>query len=200
LALPPWDWQPDAPDHGLAYLTDPLAQTLVMAGSGSVDLWLKSIAADSDLQVTLSEVRPDGYETFVQSGWLRASHRKLDSAHSTALRPVHTHLAADAADLPAGQFSVVRVELFPFAHVFRVGSRIRIVIDSPGGTRPLWKFDVLMPEQAVRNTIGRSTAAASRIVLPVIPDVDVETPLPPCPSLRGQPCRPYVALANEEGS
>ncbi|MFM9053726.1 MAG: CocE/NonD family hydrolase C-terminal non-catalytic domain-containing protein, partial [Solirubrobacterales bacterium] len=30
------------------------------------------------LQVTITEVRPDGKETLVQSGWLRASHRKLD--------------------------------------------------------------------------------------------------------------------------
>lgn len=35
--------------------------------------------------MTLSEVRPDGKETYVQSGWLRASHRKLNDA---ALLPV----------------------------------------------------------------------------------------------------------------
>lgn len=198
LALPPWEWQPDAAGNGVGYATDPLTETLVMAGSGSVDLWVKSSAADTDLQVTLSEIRPDGQETYVQSGWQRASQRKLDAVRSTVLRPVHTHLAADVADLPANQFTAVRVELFPFAHVFRAGSRLRIVVDSPGGTRPLWKFDVLMPDQTVSNTVGRSSVAASRVALPVVPGVEVTTPLPPCPSLRGQPCRPYVPLANEE--
>jgi len=30
-----------------------------------------------DLMATVSEVRPDGMETFVQNGWIRASERKL---------------------------------------------------------------------------------------------------------------------------
>ena len=34
--------------------------------------------SDTDLQVTLTEIRPDGKETYVQSGWLRASMRALD--------------------------------------------------------------------------------------------------------------------------
>jgi hypothetical protein len=36
----------------------------------------------------------------------------------------------------------------------------------------------------------------SRIILPVVPGVAVPTGLPPCQSLRGEPCRPYVALTN----
>ncbi|MBU6283369.1 hypothetical protein KGQ64_14085, partial [bacterium] len=48
-ALPDWAW--DAPPQGtaLAWETEPLADTLVMAGSGSVDLWLSSTASDTDL-------------------------------------------------------------------------------------------------------------------------------------------------------
>ncbi len=34
----------------------------------------------------------------------------------------------------------MRVELFPFAHVFRAGSRIRITVEAPGGNRPFWTF------------------------------------------------------------
>ena len=56
-----------------------------MVGTGSVDLWLRSSATDTDLQVTLSEIRPDGLEYYVQNGWLRASHRKLDRRTSTKL-------------------------------------------------------------------------------------------------------------------
>ncbi len=50
----------------------------VVVGSGSADLWIRSDAADTDLEVTISEIRPDGQEMYVQSGWLRASHRALD--------------------------------------------------------------------------------------------------------------------------
>lgn len=198
-ALPDWDWRPLEAGKAVAYATDPLTDTLVMAGSGSVDLWLQSTAKDTDLQVTLSEIRPDGQEVYVQNGWLRASHRKLDAQASSIMRPVQTHLKEDAADLPAGKFVAARVELFPFAHVFRKDSRIRISVEAPGGSRPRWKFDALPADGQVINTIGRSAAAASRIVLPVLPGVDVTTPLPPCPALRGQPCRTFEEFVNTPG-
>lgn len=199
LALPPWDWQPLAAGKALAYVTDPLSDPVVMAGSGSVDLWLKSTARDTDVQVTLSEVRPDGKETYVQAGWLRASHRKLNDAASSELRPVHTNFQSDAVDLPQGQYVLARVELFPFAHVFRAGSRLRIAVESPGGDRPLWKFDVLPADGEVVNTVAHSSAQPSRVVLPILPGVDVSTALPPCPALRGQPCRTYEELVNTPG-
>lgn len=194
--LPNWDWRALEAGKAVAYRTDALPETLVMAGSASVDLWLKSTASDTDLQVTLSEIRPDGQEVYVQDGLLRASQRKLDPNASSVLRPVQTHLQQDAADLPPGQFVQARVELFPFAHVFRADSSLRISIESPGGDRPRWKFDALPADGTVINTVGRSAAAPSRVVLPVLPGVDVTTPLPPCPALRGQPCRPYVQVIN----
>ena len=153
----------------------------------------------TDLQVTLSEIRPDGQEVYIQSGWLRASHRKIDPQASSILRPVQSHLEPDAADLPAGQFVEARVELFPFAHVFRAGSRVRLSVESPGGDRALWKFDVLPADGQVINTIGHTAAAPSRIVLPVVPGIEVTTPLPPCPGLRAQPCRAYEELSNTPG-
>jgi predicted acyl esterase len=195
-SLPQWNWQPLEDGKALAYATEPLPEDMLMAGSGSVDLWLQSTAADVDLQVTLSEIRPDGLEMYVQSGWLRASHRKPDAQRSTILRPLQTHLQADAAPLPAGQFVEARVELFPFAHAFRAGSRIRISVEAPGRDRPFWKFDALPANGEVINTIGHLAAAPSRVVLPLLSGAAVPAPLPPCPSLRGQPCRAYVAAAN----
>jgi predicted acyl esterase len=169
-----------------------------MAGSGSVDLWLRSSAADADLQVTLSEIRPDGLETYVQNGWLRASRRATDETVTSELRPFHTHLESDAEPLPA-EFVLARVELFPFAHAFRAGSRIRLSVEAPGGDRPRWKFEALPAEGEVVNTIARSAANPSRVVLPVLPGIDIPTELPVCPSLRGQPCREYVELLNSPG-
>ena len=74
-------------------------------------------------------MRPDGSETYVQSGWLRASLRHLD-AGATELKPTKTFLEADAEPLPQGEWTEARVELFAFSHVFRTGSRIRIIIDT----------------------------------------------------------------------
>ena len=79
-ANPSYDWRPVVDGASSSYLTKPLTKTTTMAGTGSVDLWVSSTATDSDLQVTLTEVRPDGTERYVQNGWLRLSHRKLDDA------------------------------------------------------------------------------------------------------------------------
>lgn len=188
--LPDVDWQPIPDGSSLAFVSEPLTEQMAMAGSGSVDLWLASTAADSDVEVTLTEVRPDGRERYVQNGWLRASHRKLDPA-ATPLEPMHTHLAADAQPLPADGYAPVRIELFPFAHVFRPGSRIRLTVEAPGGNRPFWTFDAQPPTGETWNTIAHHDTRPSSILLPVQPTVDAPDSLPACPSLRNQPCRHY---------
>jgi hypothetical protein len=191
LANAPWDWRPLQDGRAVAYASAPLAQDTVMIGTGSVDLMVRADAPDVDLQVTLSEIRPDGRETYIQNGWLRASRRALDPASSTDLRPVATQREADAAPLPAGQFALVRIELFPFAHAFRAGSRIRISVEPPGNDRAIWKFDALTQEATVEIALD-----GSRVTLPVVPGVEIPTALPPCNALRGQPCREYEAIDN----
>ncbi len=187
--LPKHDWQSPSPDNSLSYVTPALTEDTAMIGSGSADLWIASSEADTDLQVTLTEVRPDGKETYVQSGWLRASKRELDEQRSTELQPLLTQLKSDEADLPADEFVPVRVEIYPFAHAFRAGSKIRVIISAPGGDKPVWSFVTLDGTQ--QNEVARSADMPSAVVLPVIPGVDVSTPLPACPALRGQPCREY---------
>ena len=192
-AQPPYDWAPVADGKGVGFVTAALASDVVIAGPSSLDLQLKSSAKDTDLQVTLSEVRPDGNETYVQNGWLRASHRKLDSARSTALDPVPTHLRGDAAPLPAGTFSLVRVPIFPVAHAFRAGSRIRVTVEAVGGDRPRWDF-ATVDDGATTNTIA---LVGSQLVLPVVPGATaLGTPLPPPTALRGEPNRAYVPASN----
>lgn len=186
--IPDVNWTPPVPGKSLSYLTEPLTADTTMIGSGSIDLWLRSDAPDTDLQVTLTEVRPDGKETYVQTGWLRASVRALDPARSTELQPRITMLERDAAPLPPGTFTPVRIELYPFAHAFRAGSQVRIIITAPGGDRFRWGFQTLPGTQT--NEIARSVGRPSSVVLPVVAGVTVPTPLPPCPGLRAQPCRP----------
>jgi hypothetical protein len=98
-------------------------------------------------------VRPDGKETYVQNGWLRASHRRLDRRRSTALDPFPTHLEQDAAPLPRGRYSLVRVPVFPVVHAFRAGSRIRVTVQAVGGDRPRWDFATVDNGRAV-NTVA----------------------------------------------
>jgi uncharacterized protein len=114
-------WIPPLQDR-VTFTSAVLADDLVIAGSGSVDLWIAA-GARCRPRGDLTEIRPDGQEQLVQSGWLRASHRALDDQLSTVLRPRHLHTAAAQEPLTAGELTPVRVELFPVAHAFREGSR-----------------------------------------------------------------------------
>ena len=62
-------------------MTDPLTANTTVIGAGAVNVWVRSSTPNVDLQATVSEVRPDGKETFVQNGWVRAT-----SASSTRRR------------------------------------------------------------------------------------------------------------------
>ena len=188
-------WDPLAEGDSSSYVTPPFTTETALAGQGSVDLWLRSSEADTDLEVTLTEVRPDGQEEYIQSGWLRASHRALDPAESTDLAPFHTDTQADAAPLPSGEFVPVRVGLFPFAHVIRPGSSLRLNIEAPGGNQPFWTFDTITPTGTQINEIGHSVGRPSRVLLPVLPSSltpSVPSTVPVCPALRNQPCRDYL--------
>jgi predicted acyl esterase len=185
----------------VSYVSAPLTADTTVVGSGSVSLWVKSATPDVDLQATIIEVRPDGNETFVQNGWLRASERKLSTdtnnmfkRKSTTLEPIPTFTAADAAPMPAGQFVNVVVPLYYQGHAYRTGSRIRVTIAAPNGTQPIWAFDETVPSGAT--SIAFSSTMPSSLVLPVVPGVTVPTPLPPCNSLRNEPCRTYQPTPN----
>jgi predicted acyl esterase len=197
-ATPAYRWLAPPPGTAVAYATAPLAADTVVLGGGALQAWIRASAKDVDLQVTVSEIRPDGNETFVQSGWLRAGLRALDRRRSTLLAPVPTLRRADAAPLPAGRWAEVTVPLYMQGHAYRAGSRIRVTISAPGGDQPVWAFAAARPRSATVR-VSRAPDRPSRLVLPVTPGVSVPTALPPCPGLRGEPCRPYQPLANGAG-
>jgi predicted acyl esterase len=194
--LPKYDWVSPSQGSALSYLTPTFDEDTVMVGSASADLWVRSSEADTDLQVTLTEVRPDGEETYIQSGWLRASKRALDEDQTTELQPIISQLEGDAEPMPEGEFEPMRVEVYPFAHALRAGSKLRLIISAPGADRPVWSFVTL--EGTQENEVARSEDRPSALVLPVVPGLQVETDLPVCPSLRGQPCRTYEPITNDQ--
>ena len=195
-AQPPYQWAPIAAGKGLGFTSQAFTTDVVIAGPSSLDLYLKSSARDTDLQVTLSEVRADGNETYVQNGWLRASHRKLSSRQSTVLDPFPTHLKKDAARLPKQRYVLVRVPIYPVAHAFRAGSRIRVTIQAVGGDRPRWAF-ATVDKGHTNNTVALGGARASSLVLPVVAGANAKgTPLPAPTALRGEPNRAYKTASN----
>ncbi len=170
----------------LRFTTAPLPRALSFYGEASLDLWLSATAGDTDVQVTVSEVRPDGQEMFVQRGWLRASMRALDGQRSTALRPWGDFTEAAVRPLRPGEPTLMRVEIQKFAHVFRAGSSLRVTLDTPSQTG-YWAFDHLSTPST--NTVWLDRSRPSKIVLGHIAYAH-ERQLPDCRRMLRQPCRP----------
>lgn len=187
-----WQVSPTVPAGTASFTTRPLSRDLVLAGSASLDLWVRSSVPDADVQVTITEVRPDGEELYVQRGWLRLSHRALDRAKSSATRPVHPHTETAQRNLPTGKPVLARVEVLPFAQAFRTGSRLRVWLDSPSVTG-LWAFapNSLPGGVGVPTRLEVLHDAAHPSAL-VVTDLRRDAPgrRPACGTVVSQPCRP----------
>jgi hypothetical protein len=198
-----WKWNQNPAGTAVSYLSAPLTSNTTVVGGGAVYVWIRSSKPNVDLLATVSEVRPDGKETFVQNGYMRANERKLSYGAnnifrqpSSLLYPVPSELAADLQPVPKNRFVEVPIPLYYEGHAYRAGSRIRITIAAPNGTQPIWSFGQTVPKGTANVSVAFSKSMPSRLVLPVVPGVNVPTGLPACPSLRNEPCRTYHLLAN----
>jgi predicted acyl esterase len=180
----------------VSYATARLTANTTVIGAGAVHAWVRSSSPNVDLQVTISELRPDGKETFVQGGWVRASERKLDPAKSTLLEPVLSLRRVDVSPIPSKRFVEVTIPLYYEGHAYRAGSRIRVTISAPNSDQPIWSFAETSPSGRATVSIAYSARMPSRLILPVVSGIGVPTGLPPCPGLRGEPCRQYTPFVN----
>jgi predicted acyl esterase len=199
-ATPNYDWVQNPSGSAVSYLTSPLSSNTTVIGAGAVQAWVRSSTPNVDLQATITEVRPDGKETFGQNGWVRGNERALDPAKSTLLEPVLSLRASDVSPLPPDRYVQVTIPLYYEGHAYRAGSRIRVTIAAPNGDQPIWSFSETEPNGTATVSIAHSKQMPSRLLLPVVPGVSVPTGLPPCPGLRGEPCRDYQPYVNRTGS
>jgi predicted acyl esterase len=196
-AQPPYDWTTVPAANGIAFETPAFASATTIVGPASLNLMLRSTAPVTDLQVTVTEVRPgETQEEYVTSGFLRSSDRTLSGA-SNVLDPVPTYLAADRRSLPRGRFTLVRIPVDPIAHTFRAGTRLRIVISAPGGDRPSWTFDTQATHGAVLDTVSIGGSQGSSLVVNEVGGIVPSSAMPACGALRGEPCRAYAPLGNQ---
>jgi len=182
-------WGPLSPQWrqgSVAYTSAPLEKSIVIYGPVSANLWVSTTQSDSDLQVTLTDVRPDGEEQYVQRGWLRLSDRALDARRSTIHLPILCDLPQCIAALTPGVPVLARVELTKVAQAFRAGDRIRIWIDTPSATGGNSFDHSSLPET---NQIWHDAAHQSQVVFGVIPGVQVPAQRPACGTTLMQPCR-----------
>jgi uncharacterized protein len=163
---------PAGPDFQVANLTftsEVLDGAVEVAGYPIAELYLSSDQSDTDVVVTVTDVPPSGTgpAVIVSRGWLRASHRALDEARSSATRRAHPHL--DPEPLVPGVTYRLDIELTGCAHVFAAGHRIRFEVSATDSSLNEGPFALHYSWQRVgTDTIHHSLDHPSRVILPVL--------------------------------
>ncbi|MFJ9060615.1 CocE/NonD family hydrolase [Streptomyces sp. NPDC102409] len=172
--------------HGATFISAQLEEDTVLAGYSKLVVWVASTSEDMDLFVALRVLDEENREVDfsgpavipgvsthlypLAKGWLKVSHRALDTERSTDYRPKHTHLRADHAPLRNGEIVPVEVEIIPNTGLVRKGHRIRLDIQPYTGVGHgnRHAYDASCHDGA-RNTIFTGPEHPSYLQLPVLP-------------------------------
>lgn len=129
--------------HGLVYHTEPFAEATEISGTPRLTAWMSMDVPDTDFEVTLYEVLPDGSAIYMADDALRARYRES---------PRQARLVTPG--------EVTRFTFDQFTFVSRLvgkGSRLRLVIRSPNSM--LWEKNYNSGGVVARET-GRDARAA----------------------------------------
>ena len=134
----------DAMKDGLTFLSEPFTTETEITGPSAFKTAVSSTTTDADLFVILQIFSPDGEEVVFQGaidpntpigqGWLRASHRKLDTALSEAWRPYHTH--DEKQPLTPNEVIELDIEVWPTSIVVPAGYRIGLSVQGQDYENP----------------------------------------------------------------
>ncbi len=108
--------------------------------------------------------------------------------------PVQTDLQSDVQPLVPDKPTFMRFAVFPFDYVFRAGSRIRLIIDTPSQTGG-WNFEPLA--NAGVNSILHDSKHPSEIKVGAVRGASAPAAYPACDTLLNQPCRPDAFTASD---
>jgi uncharacterized protein len=161
-------------EQGLTWRTAVLSQPLTLDGPVALHLVASSSASNTDWFAKISDVAPDGTQSIVAEGQLRASLRAL-ARGSTHTQPLQT--LATPEPLEAGRFYDYEIAIAPTAYRLAAGHRLQLRLTSynmpnalPGtidfnGSAPATSSFVPLPPST--NTIRYGGTDGSSLVVPV---------------------------------
>ena len=143
----------------LTYTTPAMAKPLRLAGPSEFRFWAITEASDMAWVARLSDVAPDGSQSLVTQGWLRASFRHVDPARSRDGAPYLTDDRQDPVTI--GLTTEYRLDLWDTAYTLAPGHRLRLWLGSsdsptheplPEAGRNLIFHDATHPSQLLLGT------------------------------------------------
>jgi uncharacterized protein len=168
---------PDVIAGVMTYTSDPLLDALELTGAPELHLTFSSTRSDANVIVRLLEQFPLSKEDhaagrqppsrIVAKGWLKASHRAMDSDAAQLGLQLHSH--TEFENLLQGQQAQLRLILTNCAHRFCKKSRIRVEICCADSALTDMQFTHLFtPEMVGTDIIHQGPEGNSRLVLPVL--------------------------------
>jgi uncharacterized protein len=150
-----------------------------LTGFFKLRLWLETKGSDdADIFVALQKADASGtmIPTFVigqehpgAQGLLRASHRELDEAASTAFHPVQTHQRA--LPLKPGETVPLDIAILPNSRIYKAGERLRVLVSGHYTRKPGWiepfEYEPINKGEHVIHSGGKYD---SYLLIPYIPD------------------------------
>ena len=156
----------------LRYRTPAFLENTEVTGPCALYLHATIDSDDTNWIVRICDVDPQGDRVPMTTGWLKASHKKLDAAKSTPWAPHHPHTRS--VPIVPGKMVEYAIKIYPFSNVFKKGHSIELEIRSIES-----EFEVgpgMPPEsghlnsgRATTHKIFRDKIHPSHLVLPVIP-------------------------------
>ncbi len=175
-AIPPGE----RADQTLVFDTGPLAHDLVIAGRVVVNLKAVLSHTDGNFKVVMYDIAPTGAATFLNEGYLKASHR-LSHESTTPVAP--------------GAVTDFAIEIFPMHWRFEQGHELRLRIYGGHSTE-------LTPEPVPVTTTLSLGAGGSTVTLPVVggaPDLTVAAPTVATQRVNGADSVTFSARVSNAG-
>jgi uncharacterized protein len=149
----------------LVWRTAPFARPMEITGPMVLKLVAASDRDDTDWFVFIKDEAPDGRQTVLTRGQLRASHRTIDPTRSKPWQPWHPHDRIEP--VAPGEATEYPIEIIPTCNLFAEGHRLRLELSSCDPATDLIYSHEPMP-RVVTNTV-HTGQGGSRLLTPFIP-------------------------------
>ena len=98
--------------------------------------------------------------------------------------------------MPLDEWDSATIVIPSVAHAIQAGSTLRVSITTPGRDHGTWEFETPVYDDTPTFKLGYGDLHPSKLSMRTLPNIEVPNEFPPCPSLRGQPCRAFVPTPN----
>ncbi|MGD0796025.1 MAG: CocE/NonD family hydrolase, partial [Dehalococcoidales bacterium] len=152
----------------LKYASAPMVENTEIAGPILLNVFASCRGTDMNFVVNMYDADAEGKETFLTQGYLKASHRELDTRKSKPWVAFYTH--TNPKPLVPGQVYPLTINLNPAAALLKAGHRLVLKISSnddvPGDLTQV-KMNHLCSQTANTITVYHNAQYPSHLLLPI---------------------------------